>query len=222
MKSFITGSLLTFAVVASFTSNVELKEDTVLSQQPKLAAKQLATSPQYNEVIIATAPKLLDSSKWTAGFSNEQLALFKLAREIGVKYGYPETLQMILAQETLAGKLGRVGDNGDSLGVMQIQPPTAEFITRKTTTLPRLANRKAYAQRIKHDDRYAMEVAAQTFLYNMKVFNNDWRRAVVAYNAGIKGASRMTDEQVSNHAYLVGIRGKMKMIKRANLINTKV
>ena len=73
-----------------------------------------------------------------AWLSDEQIALLKLAYEIGLADGGPEHAQItqaVLMQETLAGKLGRIGHltanvGKRSYGVMQVKVVAARDVLR--------------------------------------------------------------------------------------------
>lgn len=167
-------------------------------------------------MLFISVDVLADNDSYSAYKINEsQAKLLMLAKDIGKRFELSETLQMILMQETLAGKLGRSGDKGKSLGVMQIQIETAKFVAR-VTALPALPD-DHYSISLKYDDRYAMTVAAYYFKYCLSKFDNDWRKALVAYNAGITGANRMTVAQIDNHAYLKGVQNKRSAIQAFNL-----
>jgi soluble lytic murein transglycosylase-like protein len=155
----------------------------------------------------------VDASEYT--INEEQAVFLALAHEIGSQHGIPETLQMIVMQETLAGKLGRQGDSGKSLGVMQIQVDTAKFVAR-VTDLPELPD-EAYHYHLTYNDHYAMTVAAKYFNYCLSTFNNDWRRALIAYNAGISGSKRLSKQEIDNHDYLKGVQSKLPAIKAFNM-----
>lgn len=154
------------------------------------------------------------NAQWEPTLNEEQKKLLSLAYDIGSRVGYPETMQFILMQETIAGKLGRVGDEGRSLGVMQVQVDTARFISERVDSLPILSD-KEYAYHLKHTDSYAILVAAHYFKYCMESFG-DWRRALLAYNRGVTGAKYMTDAEIESDRYMLGVQMHAPLVRKFN------
>jgi hypothetical protein len=138
-----------------------------------------------------------------------QSALLSKAKYYGSLVGYPETIQAILLQETMAGALGKVGDDGRSLGVMQMQPETAMYVTSKYSWLPQLQDKAAYAAFLLKSDDYAILLGALYFKECLKV-HHTWKRAVVCYNYGIAGA---TNAKLESNKYLASIIKHIKTLR---------
>lgn len=161
--------------------------------------------------------------------TQEQIALLTLAYHVGKATGMPETLQAILMQETLAGKLGRVDPHQVSFGVTQVKPVTAmDMVNRYLRTKGsfkkvnligyRFSAKKTlseYKKALLNDDLYALMVAAIT-ITDLLERTPTWRQAVVAYNTGVAGSFRLSKHGLNNHAYLLGVKQKLKTIRLFN------
>jgi hypothetical protein len=131
-----------------------------------------------------------------------QAKLMQKAHIIGKTVGHhPETIQGILMAETLAGKLGKIGDGGASLGEMQTQIHAARAVLE---VHPQLGTFKTDAQlrnRLLTDSEFAIKVGALYFnilhqyYAHIKDPHKRWRAAVLCYNAGPKNVNRKRDPQ---------------------------
>ena len=141
-----------------------------------------------------------------------------MAHLVGEEIGWPETMQSLIYQETLAGYLGRVSYNNTAFGVAQVKPDTARFVRRHFDDIdfPEMSDADLI-EKLKNDDLFNMRVGARYFVYCLNRFEGDWRRAVVAYNQGHNGARRFTDEQVDQFKYLVELREKLDLVRKFNL-----
>jgi len=166
-------------------------------------------------------------------YDHQQRNLLTLAWHIGKEVGYPETVQSILLQETLAGKLGnRIGDTvlptmKRSYGVMQVKAGTARQVLRLNPDL-----RKKYFPQFKsekkirdeeiiiqliQDDVFTIKVAALYFAHQRR-FAKSWSVAVVAYNQGLGGARHLTAPK--EHKYYRKI--VQRLIKEVRPFNKSV
>lgn len=140
-----------------------------------------------------------------------QAAVLDMAMAAGKKVGWEETVQSIVLVESSAGADSVFGDDGRSIGLMQVQPATAAYVSLLYAWLPVFEHEFVYANALL-DRRYNLMVGAAYFKRCMDVFKN-WRRAVVCYNTGIAGAKRLTDQQVNNHTYLNKVRKSLQMVR---------
>lgn len=117
--------------------------------------------------------------------SHEQYEIAKMAALEGAKINEAARLDVvgIIHQETRCGKLGRVGDDGKSLGVGQMQPKTAiymldRYFPHHTFTL------KTVAEKLLSDDKFAIMLSAIYYKYLLHYFDGDRDKAILAYNVG--------------------------------------
>lgn len=152
----------------------------------------------------------------------EQQYILLLAEKIGQEVGYPETVQAIAMQETLAGAFGDgIGDKSlpvleRSYGIMQVKVVTAMFVLRhfpeikekyfKETPLTPVNIR----DELLNNHEANITIGAHNFLLMVK-YTPNWRSAVVAYNRGIAGYKRVN---VDTHHYLKGIAYKLNHVIR--------
>lgn len=129
-------------------------------------------------------------------FTEEQKHILNLAKEEGEKFDFPETIQAIALQETIAGHLGPVGDLDKSFGqrsycAMQIKLSTAREVVEKYQLGIYPTDEELLAELLT-DDRFCIQVGATYWwmLYNQL---GSWRQAVLAYNVGATGSYRGYD-----------------------------
>jgi len=175
----------------------------------KLPEQHLETQPPVHITKNSSVKKL----------TLDQEDLLLKAKDIGQEVGLPETLQVILLQETWAGQLDRVASDGLSYGVTQVKPSTAKEITQKHKTSLSLndkGNLDDYKLALLVDDEYAITVAGAYIHLLHKQSGKDWPRTVVSYNWGPTGARSLSDEQISNTVYFKNIRQKMRIVRDFN------
>ena len=159
---------------------------------------------------IVTKPVSVSNSK----YNEEQIRLLTLAHEIGLTVGFPETVQAILIQETLAGAYGdRIGDTNlplgkRSYGVMQMKVATARGILKKYPTLvgTYFPKRKVLKKvrdeeiiiKLIQNDIFAIKLAALNVAYHRER-SKSWAVAVVAYNTGQGRANKIKNHR--EHIY---------------------
>ncbi|MCP4258746.1 MAG: lytic transglycosylase domain-containing protein [Planctomycetes bacterium] len=149
------------------------------------------------------------SSAETVHFNENQMELLKIAYEQGEKIGYPETIQGILMQETIAGLLGRVGDQhlgfgNKSYGVMQIRLNTAKFVVRHHPTLGKFRSDEELLARLISDDTFNIRVGTLYFEMLLKRYQkhgHSWSKAVSAYNCGLRCGVTLYAKKVKKHIY---------------------
>lgn len=166
--------------------------------------KKIFTRPvlQGNRGIafLAIASILVFSSNSAAArvrFTESQVDLLKVAYHYGKQIGYPETIQGILMQETLAGLLGRVGDRRlgfgkKSYGVMQVKLSTAKDVLKKHRGMKEFKEALKYSDeellaRLIMDDAFNILVGTMYFKMHMDRYEKKrrgWSKAVSAYNRG--------------------------------------
>lgn len=146
-------------------------------------------------------------------YSPEQRKLMTMAFHIGKEIGYPETIQSLLLQESLAGGAGRIGDTNlpmgkRSYGVLQIKVATAKKVLKKHKNLIPIyfPNRKTIKRlrdeeiiiRLIQDDEFNIRVGTLNFAIHRKQ-SRSWSRAIVAYNMGQNGANKIAEPK--KHVY---------------------
>lgn len=168
------------------------------------------------KILVLLGAVLGASAPSFAAYTQEQEHLLDAARIIGEDFsGMPETIQSLLLVESNAGAGGRVGDKGRSIGVMQVRPETAEYVTNLNKHLPQHRSYYHYAVALMND-YYSIGIGTLYFKRCMDVYKN-WRRAVVCYNQGVTGASRFTDAEINDHWYLNRVRKALKNVRAYRL-----
>lgn len=119
----------------------------------------------------------------------EQSRNLKIAKEIGKEYGWPETAQVIIMQETLAGHLTKYGDRKaafgkKSYGIAQMQLNTAKFIIKKHFGHKVFSCDEEIITTLVTNDKFAIHLAMWYFKYLMNMFDGNWKKAILAYNVG--------------------------------------
>jgi len=122
-------------------------------------------------------------------FTEQQNFLLEIAKIEGEKFGYPKTVRAILMQETLAGKLGRTGDDGTSYGVMQIQFKTAKWMIEKRLIKWNDSDINLKLN-LKYSDQFNIKVGAIYFKYLLGYFKGDVKKAILAYNIGLGNVNK--------------------------------
>jgi hypothetical protein len=154
-------------------------------------------------------------------FDEQQHKVLDLARAEGWEAQFPETLQALALQESLAGKLGRLGDKHykdwrkRSYGVMQVRFTTAKWI------LHRKFGHHIYLDgvllhRLTYDDKFNIFVARIYWEYLYNQFRGHklrWSKAVLAYNAGIGNVMKYGLSFDPNN-YLMHIKQRLRALRR--------
>ena len=165
-------------------------------------------------------------------YDHSQRNLLTLAYHIGSKVGYPETIQSILLQETLAGKLGnRIGDTNlptlrRSYGVMQVKARTARDVLQKNPNFrkkyfPGFKSAKAIRDEeiiieLIQNDIFNIKTAALYFAHQRKRAKK-WSTAVVAYNQGPRALTMKNPKQHDYYRKIV-----KRLIKEVRPFNVRV
>lgn len=153
-------------------------------------------------LIFCTLPLCASANNYT----DEQERILKLAYEVGKEIGWPETMQAIVMQETLAGHFGyRIGDlnlpvGKRSYGIAQVKVATARFVLNNyhelkdqyfgTRKLRRVTDEEIIVL-LMTDDEACMVIAAKNFKLMLRYAKGSWPYAVAAYNQGWGGAREM-------------------------------
>lgn len=169
--------------------------------------------------------------------TKEQRTLLIHAYNIGKAIDLPETMQVILFQESLAGKLGRVntGEVKVAYGVTQVKPSTAAEVINKylegkielemSHTLRFQIGQldkdeRVIQKRLKKDDLFALFVGALV-LKEYQSQTDNWRQMVVSYYEGVNGSRRFDAKQIESHFYFQSIREKLEVVRLFNQQRTK-
>lgn len=149
----------------------------------------------------------------TFKLSSKQKKLLEIAKIEGDKIGFPETIQAILLQETLAGILGPVGDKGNGFGKrsychMQIKVDSARNVLKEYPDLGTWETNEELIAELLTNDEFCIKIGSLYFSLLFETTNN-WNKAVLAYNRGLRG-SKLGD--INN--YVRNIKQKIKGIVR--------
>lgn len=183
------------------------------------------------QVLIWAAVILLCCTDVKA-YNTKQLENLTLAREIGDMFGFPETLQAIILQESSAGMM-KLGDDGKSVGLAHVTYGAAVDV------LEWCANGGKYCGwwhgtiadndisiKLVTDNRFNLLVAGtyhqmQYQYFLSKGYSNPWARALISYNAGRDYASKLTDTGIQANLYYQNIMKRLLNIRNFNK-HTKV
>jgi len=154
-------------------------------------------------------------------FSGAQHKVLDLAKAEGREAQFPETLQALALQESLAGKLGRLGDRHHkdwkkrSYGVLQVRFTTAKWILHR-----KFGHHIYYdgelLRRLTNSDRFNVFVARIYWEYLYNQFRGHklrWSKAVLAYNVGI-GNVLKHGLSFDPNKYLMNIQLRLKALRR--------
>lgn len=146
-------------------------------------------------LILCTLPYCASADTYT----DEQERILKLAYNVGNEIGWPETMQAIVMQETLAGHFGyRIGDlnlpvGRRSYGIAQVKVSTARFVLNNyhelkdqyygDRKLRNVADEELIVLLMTNDEA-CMVIAARNFEMMLKFSKGRWAHAVAAYNQG--------------------------------------
>lgn len=128
-------------------------------------------------------------SAHAASYDRGQTELLNLAYEVGKSLPHPELLQVIMMNETVAGRWGRHGDKNfknwkkQSYGIMQVQLYTAKLVLR---ALPeyKFKDDRELRIRLQYDDLFNLKVAC-VFVKDLLAFNKgDYFKTILSYNVG--------------------------------------
>lgn len=180
--------------------------------------------------VVSIAPVIVDIPLRTKQFDEKQVRVLRLAYDIGSEIGYPETIQAIVLQETIAGKFGnRVGDRSlrvgkRSYGVAQVKVATVRYVFHNYPAIKSEYYGKRKLRKITDeelivlmltDDEANIVVATWNFKLMLKK-TVTWTAAVVAYNQGLGGMRRVKD--LKNFKYIKHIRKQItKYVRPFNI-----
>jgi hypothetical protein len=123
-------------------------------------------------------------------YTESQIKLLKMAYEEGKNLPkHPEILQIILLNESLAGKVGRHGDKKfkswrmHAYGVMQVQFRTAKLVVKNQTSL-KFPNDWALRNKLKNDDAFNIHIARLYVAWLMKLNKGNYFKTILSYNTG--------------------------------------
>lgn len=168
----------------------------------------IIVSPEKPKELIAI------KTQTKARYSTEEKQLMVLAYRVGRELaGAPETIQAILLVETYAGRHGdRIGDRHlgigkRSYGVMQVKVATARKVLRAypkmvakyfDKPITEVADEEIIAKLL-NDDEFCIRIGTLNFVLEKQLVNNDWTRAVVAYNTGSVGLKFVDNPETFNY-----------------------
>lgn len=100
-------------------------------------------------------------------------ALIDKMKSAGYRWSVDWKLIAAIAWRESSFNPSAIGDNGHSIGLMQVKIATAEWMTQKTVTEQQLL-----------DADFNLDVAARYIAYQMDRYHKNIRHAVAAYNHG--------------------------------------
>lgn len=146
-----------------------------------------------------------------------------MAYKIGQQFGFGETLQAIMLQES-SGASGQIGNSkakiaNRSYGLMQLQLVTVKDILSRYTELMEkyfpgrlfssLKNKELITLIMKNSEANITIAAYHLRLY-MQLVDNNWNRAIAAYNVGIGNVKHI--KRAYQFKYVVGVKQKLNDI----------
>jgi len=171
--------------------------------------------------IILSAMAVTLMSTYGHAFTGEQHKVLDLAKAEGLEAQFPETIQAIALQESLAGHIGRHGDihfkdwKKRSYGVMQVRFTTAKWILHRKFG-SHIYTDAGLLHNLTYNDKFNIFVARiyWQYLYNQfRGHDMRWTKSVLAYNAGI-GNVLKHGLSFDPNQYIKHIHERIKSIRR--------
>lgn len=123
--------------------------------------------------------------------SNYQKQVAKIAFKYGKEIGFPELVQGIAYQETKFGKYKNYKNlhhnypiDKQYFGIMQIKL-CAYYDVKKFKKLKYSFTKTEIVDKLKNDDEFNIMIGTYYLEYLLKYFNNDIKKAILAYNFGL-------------------------------------
>jgi len=161
-------------------------------------------------------------------FTQGQCRVLTLAKQEGMEAQFPETIQAIALQESLAGALGRHGDKHfkdwrkRSYGIMQVRFTTAKWILHRKFG-SHVYTDDVLLYNLTYNDKFNIFVARiyWQYLYNQfRDHNMRWTKAVLAYNVGIGNVLKYGLSFDPNN-YIKNIHKRLKQLRRSKYHETQ-
>lgn len=173
---------------------------------PYMVNSTVAESVEQATLIVTTDNKYK--------LNNDQKRLLDIARTEGEVVGFPETIQAILMQESLAGLVGPVGDKKNGFGKrsycpMQIKLAAAKHVLKEYGEINSYETDEEIIAKLLMDEEFCIQTGARYFAIMAKN-TTSWPEAVLSYNRGLQGAKNGSDPM----NYLEKIRMKIKTVVR--------
>lgn len=175
-------------IVYGFTSQIGVKAEPL---QKKGYVGECRYQPVLLDIsdLTKSVPNL--NPKPRGSLTPDQLRLIELAYNAGAPYDLSYAMVGILLQETQAGKLGRIGDIDQPLGlksygVMQIKLATAERVLKQFPEIKAPKTEEELIGKLIYDDRFTMKIAVG-YLRMLQDKGLSWRETLAAYNLGYSG-----------------------------------
>lgn len=139
------------------------------------------------------------------GMSEEQAIMIKKVKKEARKHTrYPSTIAAICLVESSAGaNRNKIGDDGKSFGIMQIQAETTKWLSSVDGSLAWVKKLSKYdiQKLLLSNDRFSVEIASKYFDHYRKAWG--YRKAIMIYNGG-----------VNNWTYYNKVRKALKITRR--------
>jgi hypothetical protein len=190
------------------------------------APLQAALTNDDGSIVVYNQRKKSDYTFVSIAVENLKL-LRETVRELGVTQ-HIETLQAMMMVETRAGTGGSVGlptahPSRRSYGVMQLTVPTARVLFRDHDDLRQqyfgdrpLKNvkDKEIITLLLKDPKLNIKLGVMLFVQYLDMVNNEWARAVAAYNMGIGNALKR--KEAPKAKYVQDVRSWMPVVAALN------
>lgn len=152
-----------------------------------------------------------------AWLNDEQIALLKLAHQVGLADGgaeHAQITQAVLMQETLAGLLGRIGHltakvGKRSYGVMQVKVTAARDVLRHFEGFDRFRTDEELIVRLMTDDEFNIRIASK-FLLHLNERTATTEQTLVAYNIGLRASRKVED--AAAFKYVRNVASKLEAV----------
>jgi hypothetical protein len=154
-------------------------------------------------------------------FTQAQHKVLNIAKQEGMEAQFPETIQAIALQESLAGAIGRHGDKHfkdwkkRSYGVMQVRFTTAKWILHRKFG-SHIYTDAGLLHNLTYNDKFNIFVARIYWQYLYNQFRGQpmrWTKAVLSYNAGIGNVIKHGLSLDPNN-YVKNIHKRIKSLRR--------
>ena len=167
-----------------------------------------------------------------AKYTTKQMSVMQAARSIGDLFGFEETIQAIVLQESSAGE-ALVGDGGASWGVAHVSVPAAIDAIQACITKyynicgyiqPYDGNPDSLGIRLATQADYNIVLAAAYFKLQYDRYKSTgkdcaWSRALVDYNAGPGTSKNLSCQEVQSRQYRKNIWNRLNNIRKFNSLH---
>ena len=195
-------------------------EPVVLIDKPVVLEDEAAVSTKENlEPETKKEQKPFWNTLSRSYLTAEQMDLLMKAYKVGFKHNghkHAEVVQSVLLQETIAGKLGRIGHMSApvglrSYGIMQVKVTAAKDMLRKHKSLGHFGSDEEIIAKLISDDEFNLRIAS-LFLQHLDQYTKTTEQMLVDYNIGLTGSRRVA--RANNFKYVVKAYNRLENVVR--------